>query len=603
MEVTLAKVRAIFDTLPIGYYLGRNIKMELSEVSSQSYFNPIGDYIVISAPCILETARKKAIAAGDVEELIRGLFYHEISHVILTGKVCVDAEKHYSSSTKRFHDIVNIVEDERIETILRTYYMKTNFRKNIFLINDYHGQAPKDAFEGFYYLVRFHVGPEEYLNKLKDLIKDYKNLNAASDLWTWRSYLSDIEKFYRDFVKNFDPNDFPQGNEGDMGDSGDSEGQQGSGSGKSSGKSSGSQSGSQSGNSDGSDESDDDQDGDGDQNGNGNKNGDKNGNQNGNQGGDQDGEGSGSMAGTNDIRTDGDEDDGNGTSSGDQDGDNKAAAAKASDGEGDGNEAGTAESEAAKDAEKKAGKVKEFDIPGAGRGLENSIMKKAIAVVLNVYVNEVLQTRIRKILETVKKKKGTFGAAYQSYSGRINPRACDRDDYKYWVKDNRTGSNKMFTKTHFNLFIDHSGSFSGCDLAINMLLKALMGVVSPDFDFDVITIDTQIVEWDRPDQYIFEANGGTDLRNDIAPIFRKHQKRGCNNFNIVVFDGEAHDRSYSQSTEPFNNFDTNNTVLVVDSSNERFVRHLHSCKKTIISGNYEKYFIDEVLSLLERTIY
>lgn len=495
MEITLAKVRAIFDTLPIGYYLGRNIKVELSETSLDSYFNPIGDNIVISAPTILATARKRMIKGEDVEELIRGLFYHEISHVILTGKVCAEAEKRYGMRGK-LHEIVNIFEDERIETILREYYMKTNFRKNIFLINDYNGQPPKNPHEAFYHLVRFHNGKEEFIREMEKLISKYAHLNAASDEYEWERYIRDIAAFYNKVTSNFDPDDY--NNEEGEGDSGE----------------------------------------------------------------------------------------------GDEKSDSKEKA-KGSD------KAGSDEGEK---AEARAKKVKEFKVPNTEAGLGNSIMKKAIEEVLNAYLDVMLQTRIRKLIEMAEKKKGTFGAAYQSYSGRINPRACDRDDCKWWVKDNRTGSNKMYTKTHFNLFIDHSGSFEDCNEAINKLLKALMTVVSPDFDFDVITIDTQITEWDRPDQFVFEANGGTDLNNKIAPVFRKHQKRGCNNFNIVVFDGEAHNYGYSQSDEPFNHFDTSNTILVVDSSNERFVRHLHNCKKKIINRDYEKYFIDEVLTLLERTI-
>lgn len=584
MEITLAKVRAIFDTLPIGYYLGRNIKVELSETSLDSYFNPIGDNIVISAPTILATARKRMIKGEDVEELIRGLFYHEISHVILTGKVCAEAEKRYGMRGK-LHEIVNIFEDERIETILREYYMKTNFRKNIFLINDYNGQPPKNPHEAFYHLVRFHNGKEEFIREMEKLISKYAHLNAASDEYEWERYIRDIAAFYNKVTSNFDPDDY--NNEEGEGDSGEGDGEESesSGSGSSSSGSSSDSKGSKSSKSSGDKKSEggssSSSEGEDEESGSSGADGEDE-----SDSGEDDADGSGSR------KDEGEEEKGKSSGEGDEKSDSKEKAKRS-------DKAGSDEGEK---AEARAKKVKEFKVPNTEAGLGNSIMKKAIEEVLNAYLDVMLQTRIRKLIEMAEKKKGTFGAAYQSYSGRINPRACDRDDCKWWVKDNRTGSNKMYTKTHFNLFIDHSGSFEDCNEAINKLLKALMTVISPDFDFDVITIDTQITEWDRPDQFVFEANGGTDLNNKIAPVFRKHQKRGCNNFNIVVFDGEAHNYGYSQSDEPFNHFDTSNTILVVDSSNERFVRHLHNCKKKIINRDYEKYFIDEVLTLLERTI-
>jgi len=546
MAITSFQVRTIFDTLPVGYYLGRNINVELSESSNDSYYNPMADKIVISEPCILKTCNQNALPEDQVEEVVRGLVYHEISHVILTGKNWIDSCRSNKSKT-----LFNIVEDERIETILKDFYMNVNFRRNIFRICQYHGQDPKDSMDAFFQFIRFHKADKKWLKRLEKLLAQYKSNNAATTYWN--DYIADIEKLYKDFTKEYEQN------------------------------------GGQSGN--------DDQDQDGDsQNGDGQS-----------QGNSGDSNNQNSSSGSSNSGDNGNNSSGNGGSQMTSEDiqkilDDIANGAKDNATQQEKDAAETAAKELAKAIDKMADATQEFDMTGVGPGKENSVLKRATKDVFDRYTNITLTANLRKVLEVAKKKKGYFSGAYNSYSGRINPRDCSRDDCKWWIKDNRNSSQKRFSKIHFNLFIDHSGSFCSCSDAINELLKALNSIKSPDFDFDVITIDTRIVEWETTDQYEFYANGGTDLRNDIAPVIRRHQRAGCLNYNIVVFDGAAHDYCYNKTNEPFNHFDTANTILVVDESNRKFVDHLTSCKKTIIQGNYEKVFIKEVLDLLERVI-
>ena len=84
--VSFNLVKNIFDTLPIGYYLGRSIDVELSKTSTDSYFDPINDNIVISYEMINIATADFDIDVNDanIESIIRGLLYHEIAHVILT---------------------------------------------------------------------------------------------------------------------------------------------------------------------------------------------------------------------------------------------------------------------------------------------------------------------------------------------------------------------------------------------------------------------------------------------------------------------------------------------------------------------------------------
>lgn len=139
MNISTLTIKNIFDTLPVGYYLGRRIDVALNDGDS-AYFDPANDKIYVGAKII-----QKAMtdipddSEFNLEEIIRGLLYHEISHVILTPAKLKLIEAEYA-------EIINIFEDERIETLLRKYYMSVNFKKNVILLNKYYkGMSPKNA--------------------------------------------------------------------------------------------------------------------------------------------------------------------------------------------------------------------------------------------------------------------------------------------------------------------------------------------------------------------------------------------------------------------------------------------------------------------------
>ena len=503
MLVDINILRPIFVTLPIGLYLKRDIRTELSETSKDSYYDPIGDLLVVSAPTIIRTANyliKKGIKLNydELEKLIRGLFYHEMSHAILTGPNYFEGIKSFVDKDSYFADIANIVEDERIETILKDYYLLTNFRENIILINQFEGQAPRDPEDAFYQFIRFHVAEQKWLNRLEQLLTRFVNLNAKSSANAWSDYFAEVERLHKDFVKDYKP--APQNKT------------------------------------------------------NGNGNGDGNNDNNGANVGDN--------------------------ISDDADGENQT----------DANENGNGKSKL----------PDEFNLPNTGRGLDNPVMNRALEQVTNQFINAQLSARLQKIIDNVNKKKGMFGGKYNSYSGRLDPRSCGREDCKFWTKSGDISANR-YNKTHFNLFIDNSWSFKNNDEKINELLRALMQFISETFDFDVITINTKIVEWETPNAHIFKSDGGTDLNNKIKDVYEKHQKNQCNNYNIVVFDGEAHE-TCSWRDEPFKVFDTKNTVLVVDEKNRKFVKGLSNCALKIVSDNYANHFINTVLDLLEQVI-
>lgn len=208
MNLTYSKCKEIFDTLPIGYYLGHNIPTELSETDPATYFNTTTYTITISFPMIA-SALKKIDAPEDLEQIIRGLLYHELSHVIMTPDPkdfqCTDQWKRNTSVSQRLkHNLLNIMEDERIESLLRKYYLDTDFRKNVDLIN-----APEtghtlamsdDPMDRFYAAVRFRVGPKAALDKVAEIVRGYHfdrqatERNAPLD-----QYIRDIFDLYKYF--------------------------------------------------------------------------------------------------------------------------------------------------------------------------------------------------------------------------------------------------------------------------------------------------------------------------------------------------------------------------------------------------------------------
>lgn len=187
MKVFPSEVKRIMDTLPIGFYAGKRVPTRLSETEESSYYNTKEDSIVISFPQI-ETALSEVKDINYLETGIRSTVYHEVSHAILTPE------------KMEWSDIINVFEDERIETVLAGYYHNVDFKQNIIYINNYHGEAPKNAFEKYYYTVRFRQGNPDHIDELKKIIREYRSLDfTISDYNPWKieEYVKAIKDFYR----------------------------------------------------------------------------------------------------------------------------------------------------------------------------------------------------------------------------------------------------------------------------------------------------------------------------------------------------------------------------------------------------------------------
>lgn len=176
MKLSFNEVKAITDTLPIGLYTNRRIATELGE-DETSWYNPHKDIILISYNQICMGLDQWK---GKAETLIRSNYYHEVSHAILTPKEL------------QVNDIINIFEDERIETLLNKFFFGVDFKSSVYAINGYtpNNLPPiQNSEQAFYYLVRFRCcSDQNLLNEVDRIIQDYKNLhrNSVDEVWDYR---------------------------------------------------------------------------------------------------------------------------------------------------------------------------------------------------------------------------------------------------------------------------------------------------------------------------------------------------------------------------------------------------------------------------------
>lgn len=184
MEININELRSIVRTLPIGLYAKRGVIVAIGEKDDTSYYSPTTDEIVVSYPQICVALSKVPQNSPYKERIIRGVLYHEVSHAFMTPEM-------------RWNDVVNVFEDERMETLLADYYHDVDFKTNVFLFNGLKvGEVPPatDKFTAFYNLVRFRSGSPEMLERVSNLIQKYKTMTKTSD--GGYSYYWDIMRLY-----------------------------------------------------------------------------------------------------------------------------------------------------------------------------------------------------------------------------------------------------------------------------------------------------------------------------------------------------------------------------------------------------------------------
>lgn len=217
MEFTINECSMILKTLPIGYYCGGGkIGLSLSETEETSFYSGADNSITISYPIIAKGLEKVTDEAWK-ETAVRSMLYHEVSHAILTPTNIY----HYCYNEEdRF--ITNVFEDERIETILNSYYLDVNFKQNLFNIA---GEKPTIEEDNprsiFYALVRYRFGEKRLLDKVSEIIEKYKHINRnfeydpKDEIYGYYHEIKDLYNEIKDEVKSksVNPNSMEQDND------------------------------------------------------------------------------------------------------------------------------------------------------------------------------------------------------------------------------------------------------------------------------------------------------------------------------------------------------------------------------------------------------
>lgn len=180
MLLTFTRCQEILDTLPIGYYLGRDIPVTLDHKGTNSFYDAFNNSITLSYPLIAHALEQAKVP--DEEQAVRSMLYHELSHVILTPH-CAKSDT-----------ILNIFEDERIETLLNDYYMNVNFKKQLL---DVHGNTippATDSVSQFFNAVRFRQTTPDINNEINCLISRF---NEITDLYGWNEYSKRVYSLFK----------------------------------------------------------------------------------------------------------------------------------------------------------------------------------------------------------------------------------------------------------------------------------------------------------------------------------------------------------------------------------------------------------------------
>lgn len=512
MLPTFIEIENILKTLPVGYYIGRNVPLKLTNENG-SYYVPMDDEAYISYPMLNNVMTKIASKLNDenIECLTRTLTYHEISHAFITPK------------SLSMNNIVNAFEDERIESICRNYYKGVDFKELLMLVNDWDGKtepAHDTPFSVWYSLVRYHLGKPHFLIKVAALLKKYRKLHRFSDYWSSYNYKNEIMALYREVEEDFIEDELKKQRKAEEeAKAADEEKQKNDNTGMSM-----------------------------------------------NAGDDNDAEEPDEMNETEFNIV--------------------------------GQSEVSPEELREKQLEEQLNKMSDEELQELFENITRAADEEVKKLFENsqVYVNPGVQERLANIILANKKVTKSNASAINAYSGVFDPRSVIRDDYKWFVQQNRQGNVKQFSKIKLNLFIDNSGSFCSNETIVNQLLFALKKLEQqePNFTFDLITMNTRF-ELKKKNKRELHCGGGNDIPAYSEGIIKKVQDRQSMNYNIVLFDGDAlSNPTEGRSGKQFKRFNMPNTVMILEDSNRKYAETYCKGIKRIYTRRYATELIDQV---------
>ena len=202
-------------------------------------------------------------------------------------------------------------------------------------------------------------------------------------------------------------------------------------------------------------------------------------------------------------------------------------------------------------------------------------------------------------------KRNSGGSGINTYSGVFNPRAVARKDYRFFERSMSINGNNRFGTCHLNLIIDRSGSFCDNVPLTNGILRVLSDIErkNQNFSMDVVFINHDIKICKTPRERRMVANGGNCVPENMKQILLGLQKPQTCNYNIILFDGDAmcnnHDcRTDRQYEDRFRVFDMNQTTLITDPENERYMGDGFTSTKVVVTTSYTEELVRHITNAL-----
>lgn len=178
------RIKSFLSTLPINIYTREDKKYRLLfNDSSQVFINFVHNTINFGLGVFKDIEDPS-------ENMMRSIFYHEVSHAILSDlSVCKPSAyskedfkkfnpnlKDFSITNAELNSVLNLIEDERIETILHDYYHDVDFRSLITALSKFTDNSPLSHFAN---TVRLRITPESY--EVDKLLKPLLKVNVTKE--------------------------------------------------------------------------------------------------------------------------------------------------------------------------------------------------------------------------------------------------------------------------------------------------------------------------------------------------------------------------------------------------------------------------------------
>jgi len=530
MEISFAEIKEIAETLPIGYYAKRKIAVCFDNEAETSRYNPLEDKITFAYKNIVDAL--SSANEIDKEVAIRSVLYHEVSHAVLTP--LIEMEKW-----------LNIFEDERIETLLKGYYMNTDFNGLLNAISPYNGEPITSPEQAFFVLCRHRIGRKPLVRAVEKIIKNYAFISAKNNYidWAVRYYHNDVEKLWKKVLEDFskNPSDYASQNFEDDKDC---------------------------------------------------KDFDKNGispiqtfsDENGVTKEDKENiDASKSTKGEEKISENVNGEKANLPQNG-ENGEN-----------GENNESGENGEDNVNNEHQDNKNAKDGEEEENGESGKNGLGDRIFSNAFGGFIDNSLTERLMNII-SIFNKKNSSGNGTTGHSGILNPRYCGNEDYRFFERKLEARGNNRFGSLHLNLFIDVSGSFYRNKDVVNKLIIALTAVErkNKNFTLDIVHCGVGEILQDKNHRLI-NPNGGNRVDENFGKIFRTLQKGNTYNYNIILFDGDC---------EPDNDMvfccaDTCNTTIIAERSN-KYIFDKMKTAKIIYTTRYADELYENVFIALQR---